>query len=337
MRSKRKSKAQLIGDEAVRVLESLLPSHWTARPYHPDFGLDLAIEIFDDPKTDGRGYTTADTLGEHFFVQVKGAERLVSRAFQIRSRSNVERFSDPASRKGTTEPGSVIRTFPIQLDTPEIVTVQRMGAAVPVLLVGVDITERRAFFVCLNDYIEKILLPAEADYAKRASKVIHVPEMNEILPNDDALVPLRFYGKRAKLMAAFEKFAYQNSELGYTRNSDLQTAANHFAHILLRYDFWERCEFWYPIGYAHRGLQNLLRTGTPGVLVATDEGRSRAEETEPEGAVWTDQFGESHSLKAVLQINDVRALWNQLANLGKVHEEVCREWFLPTHLGTITR
>jgi hypothetical protein len=65
---------------------------------------------------------------------------------------------------------------------------------------------------------------------------------NEITNEERDNVPLRFYAKRAKLMAAFQKFAYQKNELDYTNNVHLKEAATHFANILLRYDFWKSCE-----------------------------------------------------------------------------------------------
>ena len=30
---------------------------------------------------------------------------------------------------------------------------------------------------------------------------------------------------------------------------------------------------------------------------------------------------------------DLRHLWSNLANLGNIYEEICREWYLPTWLG----
>jgi hypothetical protein len=41
------------------------------------------------------------------------------------------------------------------------------------------------------------------DYAEQESKVLYVPEKNEIVNTEDGLATLQFYAKRAKLMAAF--------------------------------------------------------------------------------------------------------------------------------------
>jgi hypothetical protein len=74
MRPKSEAEAQVIGDEAVAILRFLLPAHWALREYHPDFGLDLALELFDEPRADSKGYITSDALAEHIFFQVKGCE-----------------------------------------------------------------------------------------------------------------------------------------------------------------------------------------------------------------------------------------------------------------------
>lgn len=331
MPSKRKSEAQMLGEEAIEIVKGLLPKHWTAREYQPDYGLDLAVEVFDEPTTGPVGHVTCDTLGEHFFLQVKGAKQLRSKTLTLHPRLNVERF-DLASTPGPRHDGELsINIFPFQLETSELVTVQKMGAAIPVLLVLADLSQSRAYFVCLNDYIDKILLPSDPAFAEQSTKVVHVPERNEITNDERNRVPLRFYAKRAKLMAAFQKFAYQRNELKYTDNASLRETTTHFAKLLLRYDFWTACDFWFPIRHAHQGLENLLRDGTTGQQRIDVEVVRHLTER---GAVWTDDHsGEACTLPELLAFQEIRTLWDQLANLGHIHEEICREWFLPTHLG----
>jgi len=330
MRPKRKAEAQIIGDEAVAVLRMLLPRHFTLREYHPDFGLDLAVELFDDPRADLNGYITSDALGEHIFFQVKGMESVELHALALSPRLNVEKYASSTHNLSDGVDPVSINTIAFQLETPELITVQRMGSTVPVLLVLVDVKSRRAFFVCLNDYIDKIILPTDPEYGQKKSKVVHVPEKNEIIDTPTALVPLRFYGKRAKLMAAFQKFAYQKNELDYTSDADLVSVARHFAQVNLRYDFWTSSDFWFAITHAHRGLANFLRDGHPG---QTWRSPDVAERTQKEGSVWTNDEMTSFTLSEALDLQDIRTLWSQLANLGRIYEEICREWFLPTYLG----
>jgi len=114
-----------------------------------------------------------------------------------------------------------------------------MGAALPVLLVLVDVSQRRSFFVCLTDYVDKIILPENVDYAKRRMKTIHVPERNEITATH--LETPRYYATRPKLYAAFQKFGYQDHELQYVEDDNLLETCERFARFLLRSDVWHSC------------------------------------------------------------------------------------------------
>src|SRR5438552_6497788 len=144
-----------------------------------------------------------------------------------------------------------------------------MGAAVPVLLVLVDTSSGRIFFLCLNDYIDKIVLPNEPEYWRKDNKIIYIPVANEI--NSSSLLPITVYAKRAKLYAAFLQFEYQDHELGYTKTHDLDRVSRLYAHIVLRYDFWQSCDWWPHIKWLHSGLKGLVNTGTPGIMKRTKE------------------------------------------------------------------
>lgn len=177
VRSKRKSESQVIGEEGIRIVKGLLPAHWTPREYRPDFGIDLAIELFEQSGHDRFGRAVYDTLGEHLFLQVKSCEVLRPAQVRIQNRPNVE-LVDPHTPCEKDSDKAIVPVFPFQMETPELVTVQRMSAAVPVLLALVDVPAERAYFVCLNDYIDKIILPVCPDYSEQKSKVVYVPECN---------------------------------------------------------------------------------------------------------------------------------------------------------------
>lgn len=66
---KQRSKAQIIGDKAVRILKNLFSAEWVVREYTPDYGIDLATELFEEYKNN---YITT---GEHVYFQVKGTEK----------------------------------------------------------------------------------------------------------------------------------------------------------------------------------------------------------------------------------------------------------------------
>lgn len=334
IRSKRKPESHIIGEEAVRIIKNLLPAHWTAREFHPDYGIDLAVELFEKSWNDKPGHPVYDTLGEHIFLQVKGCDGMKPKKLKIVDRINVE-LADPKIAAQKAPDGNVLTVFPFQMETSELVTVQRMGAAVPVLLTLVDVSTQRVFFVCLNDYIDKIITPFDERYAEQETKVIHVPAVNQIVATDDGFLPFRFYGKRAKLMAAFLKFQYQQHQLENTDNDELSQQAEYFARVLLRYDFWNSCDMWRLIAHLHESLVSFCETGSPRLLSEHPPLPFRADDEEQK---WTDAWSgnREYSRRQIQHFQEIRQLWDQLANVGRVYEEICREWFLPTPLGLIT-
>lgn len=45
---KRRSEAHVIGDYAIDILKQHLPKEWVVREYHPDYGIDLSIELLSE-------------------------------------------------------------------------------------------------------------------------------------------------------------------------------------------------------------------------------------------------------------------------------------------------
>ncbi len=314
MPAKQRSEQHLIDQEGERLLRSKLPGHWILREYRPDYGLDLAIEIFKTGEVTAGRPTTYETLGEHLFVQLKSIVAPEAKPLTIFGRGNVEKGPETLNLNDRIED---IDTYRIQLETSELITVERMGIGVPVLLVVADLTRERCSFVCLNDYIDKVLMPRHEDYRLAASRTIHVPVRNEI-GTECGLVALRWYAKRAKLLAAFQRFTYQYSELEWAENGDWRGLANIFAGRVAGYDFWDDTEMCVPIGYNSAGLKRFMETGQPGYFKEPSQ--------IPEG------FDEGE-LKAHMKKLDVFELWRLLSLLPRTYEDVWREWFLPTALG----
>jgi hypothetical protein len=332
-RPKRQSEEHVIGREAVKILTSTLPSSWVVREYQPDYGIDLAIELFeqsgDADSTMNNAKKQYDALGEHLFVQVKGSRVLSPHEIRVKPRLNVERFD--AAAKGADS--QTVRVFSKPIETSELVTVQRMGAALPVLLVLVDVSRRQSFFVCLTDYVDKIILPEDVDYTRRRTKTIYVPESNEITATH--LEPLQYYAKRPKLYAAFQKFAYQDHELQYVDDDNLLATCQRFARFLLRSDVWHTCKSWLPIAMAHHNLKALIKDGNPRLFGDPRPPEKRGSQER----LWSRYGGSDDHLYTqaeILRLMEIRTLWNQLSNIGRIHEEICREWFLPTSLGVMT-
>ncbi len=313
-RAKMQSEQHLIDDAGVDLLKSKLPRHWILRPYRPDYGLDFALEVFKTREADDDGPAGAETLGEHIFIQLKSVAKGETKPLALYSRTNVEKSAEALTDEKVAE----VETYRFSLETTELLTVERMGVAVPVLLVIADLEAQRCSFVCLNDYIDKILIPRHADYLDAASRTIHVLASNEI-GSEKGLAALRWYAKRAKLMAAFQRFTYQFSELGWAEDGDWRGLAELFAQRIARYDFWTDTDMCGMIGYLGAALTRFIETGQPGLM-------SRALDKLPDGF-------DRQEVEAFLTKQEVFELWRQLALLPKLYEDLWREWFLPTGMG----
>ncbi|MCW5795339.1 MAG: DUF4365 domain-containing protein [Nitrospira sp.] len=326
-RSKRMTGQHVIDGEAQCLLRAILPKHWVLREYRPDYGLDFALEVFREvPAGNGKGSGIRfETLGEHVFLQLKGASKADRRTLKVYSRGNVEKMHSSENRNDLH---AEIETLPFSIETSELVTVQRMGAAIPVLLIRADLAMRKCYFVCLNDYIDKILVPRHGDYTKKASRTIHIPSWNDLSQPEIGINALRWYAKRVKLFAAFQKFIYQHVELSYAIDrAEFRRLAQHFALLLANYDFWTDTPLWCPIQYYGAALQRFLNEGQPGLTQINEAAVTQAAQDDQERL---------HEIKNHLADTDVMELWRCLSVLPRNYEELCREWFLPTSLGLDT-
>ena len=252
---KKQTEQHLIDAEGQRLLRERLPRHWVLREYRPDYGLDFALEVFEAPKSDGQA-TGYATLGEHIFIQLKTVAAREAKPLQVYSRVNVEKQREVLN---TANPSGELHTLRFQLETSELVTVERMGVGLPVLLVVADLSKKKCFFVCLNDYIDKILIPRHKDYRSKASRTIHIPVLNEVGTAELGQVALRWYGKRPKLYAAFQRFVFQAAELRYEEHSrDSARMAKYFASRIASYDFWDDTEMWGLIPRYGAAVRRLL-------------------------------------------------------------------------------
>ncbi len=288
-----------------------MPLHWTIRQYEPDYGIDLSIELFDECGTEAY-----ETLGEHLLVQVKGTRVIKTRRVNVGRSYDVEKPSPPDAPAGTDN-SNWLEVIPFRIDTSELLTIKRMGASLPVLLLLVDTTARRLFFLCLTDYIDKVILPDEPEYQERKTKTVDIPIGNEITDEVSSLSPILFYGKRPKLYAFFHEAACQRRELDFVEQEALHQLCLHRAAILLRHDVWSSAKQWHAMALARQHLQDLVTTGRPGNLMHIK-----------------DEYKELDWCKE----HELYVLWDNLVTLGRIFEEYCREWFLPTwiHAYTLT-
>ncbi len=232
-----------------------------------------------------------------------------------------------AQESPSNDEKSTIDVIPISIETSELITVERMGYGVPVLLVVADIENTQCYFVCLNDYIDKILVPQHGNYTSTKTRTIYVPVTNN-LSSEHGIRALRWYGKRAKLLAAFHTFAYQSHELQYLadfdQNDELVRMSRHFAERNMRYDFWGEMEICDVITMLGAQLRQYHTTGELNAYQKFSDDYDEGITAE-----------EKQILEAFLRRNQVTDLWKFLANLPRIYEELWREWFLPTHLGEL--
>ncbi len=323
--AKKRSEQHLIDADGERLLRSLLPRHWVLREYRPDYGLDFALEIFRQPTTSTTKHATYETLGEHLFIQLKSMASTSSLPLQLYGRGNVEKQPETLQM---SDPVGTLDTIRFSIETSELVTIERMGVGVPVLLVLADTSTSKCYFVCLNDYIDKILIPRHGNYSNKASRTIHVPILNEIRNTVVGESALRWYAKRPKLYAAFQRFIFQAAELDYARNSaEGATMARYFASRIEDYDFWHDTEMWGLIEHYGEALSRFIATGKPDLMKIDSAAILRMTNGDAD---------EAQRLEKHFQSQDVRELWRMLSVLPRNYEDVCREWFIPTALGFVS-
>ncbi|MGP9556939.1 DUF4365 domain-containing protein [Psychrobacter sp. AOP7-A1-24] len=312
MPRKQRSLNQVKEDISFRVLREKLPQEWVVHSYGADYGIDCVVELFDFVNNDKK---LAETLGENLFIQLKSSDCIEYTTRKAYSRGNVAKGRLREDKNDYVE----IEVAKFKLDMSDILTVQSMGIAIPVLLVLVDTNSEKAFFVCLNDYIDKVLIPEDPSYASKGSKIIYIPIANEILNQEGALVALRAYGKRSKMYGAFSLFNYQLKEIWRMQGKSAMLHSvpfdyavdmiKTFVDIALRQDIWSGHDFWNPMEWSHNELLTLSEKMCKGVKTEDHQ-----------------QF--------LTYCSDY--IWHRLTNLSNMYEELVREWFLPTYLATLT-
>ena len=318
MRTKRKSASHIIDTEAIQIIKNTLPGYWSIRDYQPDYGIDLAIEIFEKVATKkGKAF---DTLGEHIFIQVKGKEKVNISRFKTKERKNVEK----SDIKGSVTVNE-IDVIKLQIDTVELSTIERMGNAVIVMLFAVDVKNSDIYFLNLNDYVDKCIIPYDRRYFSKKSKSVVIPLKNKITRNAISLNPLLFYAKRLKYYAFFNKVSYQLNELNYVGDNSLIDQCKYFAEILLRFDIWDHSELWPLLDHYKQRLKRF---------VDIDHSKMFKDFEKNEKKVWWEPGYHPQDIfctkSEMVYYMELRGLWEEMNKLYNVYEEICREWFIPT-------
>lgn len=319
MPGKKRPIAHIKGEIGVQILKRHLPREWVPREYTPDYGIDLSIELFS--QIEG-GYVTK---GEHVFFQVKSTDSIEKVRHKIYPRMNVEK----EHRKASGEPVE-IEAIKYILDTDLLFTVETMGSAVPVMLALVDLTTETVYFVCLNDYIEKVLIPEDPDYTEKKHKTIYIPATN-ILNSETGIKAVEWYGKRGKLYAMFNKIHYQTNELHYCMDYEIAERVDHFLKILMKLDAWTASEYWGILADIKKEADYYIENGiTIDAASIVKKLEDRGEDVD--NAIWES----SHciglvSFREAQRVQGIHMLWEKLSNLGHTFEDATKEIYLPTY------
>ncbi len=315
-KGKMRNNSQIIGDKAVSILKSLFPAHWVCRDFNPDYGIDLAVELFEH--YDSNYITT----GEHIYFQIKGTESISKGKYNIFEQKNIEH---------TYERGKLYKQIDVinfDIETSLLSTVERMGSAVPVLLIVVNILTHEVYYICLNDYIEKIIIPQKSEYTQQNKIRIHIPCTN-LLKSENDLFVINWYAKRAKLFALFNKANYQRHELQYTSDESLIKQLSHFAKIIRRLDAWSASNYFYPLKTIRKEIDYFIENGFSKKATETDYTKF---DFDVEEKFWTTNYSSNElSYKECDNATWLRTIWDNLCNCGNLFEEDAKEWFLPTY------
>lgn len=202
-----------------------------------------------------------------------------------------------------------------------------MGAAVPVVLCYVDLSKEKVYYVCLNDYLAKALLPYKPSYDKQGSVTITIPSWNVLDSTDPSFSYMWLLARRGKYYAAFNTFGYQLNELlwaqsehptlpdedpGFVRPApEMLTMARTFLRTALRLSIWDPAGpgYWAPLQDIQKVFLFLQEHLPPMHQPLPEEDAARFEHYLLDG-------------------------FRRAANLGRMYEELVREWRLPTVLAT---
>ncbi|RXF70522.1 DUF4365 domain-containing protein [Arcticibacter tournemirensis] len=315
-RKKRRVNQHIMEDESYRIIKKLIPKEWVIREFNrPDYGIDLIIELFEE--IDNK---TFETLGEFIYVQVKSSEQIPISTEKIYGVQNAAKGKLVQDRSKYAN----LDIVKYRYDTNSIYTIQSLGASVSVLLFFVDIQSEDVYFINMNDYIDKIILPQKLYYVDYGTLTIKIPTLNNLKNSAISSTALGIYGKRSKLLAAFSKFNYQRNELSY----------------VLGIKFW-------PV-YTYRDTLEKDMTEKEIYDLAVffimqnedlDIWKYRSWRVLPEVKKEMEllkRYLKDHQPQWDKARNDIIMLWQRLTSLNVMYEDLIRELYLPKMISLMT-
>lgn len=314
---KRRSEQQIMEEQSNTILRQSLPEEWVIHDYRPDYGIDLVLEIFE--------YTTpekvAETLGEQLFIQLKSVKNITIEKHKIYDRKNVEKYS--LEKKETFVE---IDIFKFKIDVSLLLTIQSMGFIVPVMLFIVDLETKEIYYVCLTDYIDKILYHEDLSLQAKETKTLYIPLANRLSNPDYLLFPIKnYYAKRVKWNSAFIKFNYQYGEIEYGVTFE---NIKQFIFIIKNFDIWQDERF--SNDYEELTLiESLVNENSQDRLIELVN--LKINRNVKEFLDFEDDFyrHSDNPLEQVIINLIIKPFWGKLSNYLYIYEETWRESYLP--------
>lgn len=319
---KRRSAQQMMEEESLTLVRNQLPKEWVMHQYAPDYGIDFVVETFEFIDEEEQ---IAETLGEFFFVQMKSVDTAHRQNITVYQRHNVEKsILEDKSNAANIQ----VIAFPI--DVNELYTIQNIGTTVPTVLFLAELSSGNIYFVCLTDYIEKILVPRNKIEENSSTVTLYIP-IDNIITDKSVVQYLSFLARRSKLYGAFNKFSYQSSELQYA--DEPETLVKHFLSIIKGYDFWTAKTQWPMISECYKELlsidcfYSLNDSERKKWLFQNEFSKSCYELLAGDEQLAT----EKQKIDHIFFKEYVLKFWSNLCTMSSIYEEFCKEWFLPTY------
>lgn len=322
MSTKERAKSHLNEEKSRTIFRQALPTEWVFRDYSPDYGIDLSIELFSE--INGKYYTQ----GEHIYIQLKSIENPIAKKMQISARYNIEK--SPVTETPTSNESHEIEVIKYKIETSLLETVEKMGSAVPVLLILVNVETQDVLYICLNDYIEKVIIPEKPQYFQQKTIVLNIPTKNIINKSTGKFI-IEWYAKRPKLFAFFNKVSYQYHELQHS-NGDMKLI-NHFATIIARLDAWSAAKFFPALDDVKADFFYFLEHKRPMKLDSILL-QLQAMGWDTDSEEWEDSINLNPvSLTTSMEMQQIYEIWRRMDNVGRIFEDIIKEADLPTYIG----
>lgn len=299
---KKRTDAQITGDEAVKyICNYCIPKEWVVRELSPDYGIDLDIELFEKDES------ICWTLGEHVFVQAKGT---------YSPNYGEAKFNNHRCQ-----------SIKFSLEVSELELIEKMGSAFSVLLILVDLHNNRAFHICLNDYIAKVLPLQNPHYRKQKVVTIYLPVENEL--GSDCRDVFAWYGKKIKIYSMLTEMLCDIDNFAYMSNEKLIEYGRNFVSKYKNYDIWRTQLLWPGLVGIKEKMQEMSDNDMVLShqyqfikLVAETENLNNAE-------ILEDLSDEPINAMIAVKKSSINALGEEIRTINGMFQECCREWFMP--------